>query len=367
MHKKILFFIENLRSGGKERRMVELLYYLKSHTNYEMHVVLTEDDVDYKYIYDLGIPVTVIKRRWLKKDPIMFFRFFKIAKQFRPDIIHTWGIMTTFYAIPSKLILGRPIFANLISDAQKGYRCSSLTNFFFKIDCYFSNRIIGNSNAGFLAYGVNSNKKRLIYNGVRLERFKITANKQDIRYNIGINSKYMVIMVASMSKKKDYDLFLDVAKEAAYLNSDITFVAVGNGSEYNHIQNRIRNEKIKNIITLGQRDDVETLIYVSDLGVLFTHSEGISNTIIEYMAMGKPVITTDKNGGSKEVIEESVSGYIVEKDAKIILSLILKILADESLRISMGTKGKEFINSKFAIERMGQEFDNQYKEILGVL
>ena len=119
MSKKILFFIDGLVSGGKERRFLELLHYLNKTTNFHQIIVLTEDKVHYKDAYDLGIPIIILKRCWFKKDPFIFFRFYKIAKEFNPDIIHAWGIMTTFYSIPAKLILKRPLVSNLVADSKK--------------------------------------------------------------------------------------------------------------------------------------------------------------------------------------------------------------------------------------------------------
>jgi glycosyltransferase involved in cell wall biosynthesis len=361
MPKKILFFIESLRSGGKERRMIELLHYLKSNTDYEMHVVTTEEEIHYKYIHDLDIPVTIMKRRWIKKDPSVFVRFYKIARAFNPDIIHAWGTMTTFYAIPSKILLQKPLLTNLIADAKKDFKSCSLSSLFFKTDCFFSDLVIANSNAGLIAYGIKEKKKVLIYNGVRLERFDVTADKNEIRKNIGVKTRFVVIMVASMSKYKDYDLFLEVAKHTYDANKDITFVAAGDGDEFHRIQKRCHEEHIQNTILLGKRDDAENLIYASDIGILCTYSEGISNSIIEYMALGKPVVTTDQKGGSKEIIEDGKSGYIVERNAKTITSLILKIIADENLRNIIGEAGQSIINSKFTIERMGKEYVNLYK------
>lgn len=363
MPKKILFFTESLRAGGKERRMIELLHYFKNKTDYAMHVVTTEEEVHYKYFYDLNIPLTILKRKWLKKDPAMFVRFYRIAKQFNPDIIHTWGTMTTFYAIPSKIILRRALLANLIANAKSDFNSYSLSNLFFKSSCYYSDSIIGNSSAGFLAYGIKSKKRCLIYNGARLERFEINADKNAVKKSIGVNTKYIVIMVASMADNKDYDLFLDIAKNVQSINKDVAFVAVGDGPNFHRIQKRRDEENIKNAILLGKRNDAETLIYASDIGILCTYSEGISNSILEYMALGKPVIATDINGGSKEIIEDGESGFIMTNNVEQICNKINILLNNEVVRKQLGNKGRDVIEKRFTIERMGREYLKLYESI----
>ena len=114
---RILFFIESLRSGGKERRLLELVEQLKFKENFNVFVVLTEDIIDYEYVKDWNIPLKVIKRK-RKRDPKIFGEFYRICKDFSPDIIHTWGIMNTVYAIPTKLLLSLPLVTSMISNAE---------------------------------------------------------------------------------------------------------------------------------------------------------------------------------------------------------------------------------------------------------
>ncbi len=361
MSKKILFFINGLVGGGKERRFLEFLHYLKQNTNFKLKVVLTEDEIHYTYVYNLDIPIIILKRSVFRKDPFLFYRFYKIAKEFNPDFIHTWGLMTTFYSVPAKLLLKRPLVSNLIADSNKNYKKWSLSNLFFRIDCIFSDIIISNSKAGLRAYNLNNFEKKItIYNGVRLDRFNLKISKNMILNDIRVDTKFMVIMVASFNNNKDYDLFLEVASLTCRLRDDVTFVGVGGGPNLEKMQNKISKEKIHNVILTGKRSDVEDLVAISDIGVLFTHSEGISNSIIEYMASGKPVITTDILGGSREIIVNNESGFIMERNADSIAMKIKILLEDDNLRKSMGKKGKQIIEKKFNITLMGKEYLKVY-------
>lgn len=361
MSKKILFFIDTLRSGGMERRFVELLHYLKHKSDYEIQVVVMSDDIHYDYIYDLGIKVKKLKRIILKKDPAIFFRFFKIVKKFKPDIIHTWSIMTTFYCIPSKIIFQLPLIASLIANAKKEFGRWSFKNLFFHISCYYSDIILANSFSGLIEYGLNELNGKVIYNGVRLERFHINVNKTKVLNEIGIKTGLVVIMVASFFKSKNYDLFLTVAKEFEYINKDVAFVAVGDGEKFQSIKYRVKKENITNVHLLGKQQNIEELVAVSDIGVLFTDSEGISNSIIEYMACGKPVITNDLYGGSKEIIENGKNGYIINNNLDEIVKKLNELIENKALRDSMGEEGKQLIKTKFSLDRMGQEFLDIYK------
>ena len=233
------------------------------------------------------------------------------------------------------------------------------------MSCTVSDVIISNSEAGIKAYNINNqDKKKVIYNGVRLERFKLNINKNDIRNKLKVNTKFMVIMVAKMSNNKDYDLFLDVARLISKLRNDVTFVGVGDGPNFEKIKCRIRNEHIINVSLTGKRNNVEELVAVSDIGILFTnnnvHGEGISNSIIEYMASAKPVITTDIVGGSREILVNEEAGFIMERNANVIVEKINRLLDDDNLRKSMGDKGKKIIDAKFTIAQMGNEYLKVY-------
>lgn len=357
---RILFFIESLGCGGKERRLLELIQYLKQHTDYEISLVLTEDIIHYDYVYNLGITIKIIRRKTLKKDPLIFIKFYRYCCFFKPDIIHTWGFMNTFYSIPTKLILKVPLISSMITIAKRGFKQYSFSSLFFHASCFFSDAIISNSRAGLQAFKINSPKAKVIYNGVRLERFQQNFNQKEVRDLHGIKTVFMIVMVASFSTFKDYDLFLDVARELGEIRNDVTFLGVGDGEEWLRINQRIKDEQIHNVVLTGNKKVVEPIIAASDLGLLCTFSEGVSNSIIEYMALGKPVITTDVTGGSKEIVVDNETGFLAERNSQKVVDLITTLLNNEELRKTMGEKGEERIKTFFSIERMGEEFVSLY-------
>ena len=175
---KILFFADSLVAGGQERRMLELIRYYKENTNYEMALVITEESIFYGYANKLGIPIEIIKRKGVKYDPRLFILFYRFCRQFKPDIIHTWGKMPTFYTIPTKLIFRVPLVSSLIADSKRNFKVFSFDYFFLKANIYFANVILSNSNAGLHAYNIKTPKAKVILNGVDLERFKNEFNSK---------------------------------------------------------------------------------------------------------------------------------------------------------------------------------------------
>lgn len=362
---RILFFIESLRSGGKERRLVELLTYLKNKPEYELMVVLTRHEIHYKEVLELGIPFKIIKRKWLKKDPLLFFKFYRICSKFKPDIVHTWGNMVSFYSLPAILLLRIPMVNSQITSAPPRISKCSKLYVMSKINFRFSKVILSNSLAGLKSYNINNRKGKVIYNGINLDRFKNLPYMEKVKLKYGIETPYSVIMVASFSDMKDYDKFIDVAKEISFTRKDVTFLAVGDGIHLERIKKRVLEEKILSVLFTGKIDDVESLVAIADIGVLLSpFGEGISNSIIEYMVMGKPVIATNA-GGTKEIVKHGVNGFLIAEDSpSIIAGLINDLLKDSEKRKEMGEAGRKLIHETFTIARMGKEFEMVYKDIM---
>jgi glycosyltransferase involved in cell wall biosynthesis len=361
---KILFFIESLHYGGKERLVVELLSYLKKHNEYELMLVLIKKDIQYTDFLNLRIPYEVIERKWSKKDPGLFIKFYNISKNFQPDIIHTFGSMSTFYSLPTVMLRNTPLINSQISDAPPRIKKWSFFYFMSRINFRFSKLIVSNSQAGLKSYKIENKKGKVIYNGISLDRFGRLRNKEEMKEIYGIKTPYIIIMVATFSDNKDYDKYINIAKKLNSLRRDVTFVSVGDGSHFERIKNRVDNEKIPNIIFTGRISDVESLISACDIGTLFSpNGEGISCAITEYMALGKPVIANDA-GGTKEIVKNEINGYLItEETAEEIAELINNLIDDNNRRQVMGEAGRNLIHESFTIDRMGKEFEKVYGEI----
>lgn len=362
---RILYFIESLHAGGKERRLVELLAYLKGKPEYEMQVVLTRPEIHYKKFLELGIPYEVLERRLLKKDPLIFYRFYKTCRRFRPDLIHTWGNMVSFYSLPAVMVLGIPLVNGQITSALPKISRFSKLSLMSKLSFRFAKIILANSLAGLKSHGIGKRKGRVIYNGIDLERFKNTADSEALKSKYGILTPHAVIMIASFSAMKDHDLFADVARETAVIRNDVTFLAVGDGPNLERIKARVDAEKVNNVIFTGRVEDVESLVSFADIGVLFSpQGEGTSNSILEYMASGKPVIAND-SGGTREVVRHEVNGLLITNETPAqIARLIHGLLNDKVKRSKMGEAGRKLIQDSFTVDRMGKEFEQVYQAVL---
>lgn len=362
---KILFFIESLRSGGKERRLLELIHYLEHNTDYEMLLALTEENIHYSYVHELETGIRIIKRSGLRKDPRLFSEFYRLCMEFKPNVIHTWGSMLAFYALPAIIIKKIPHINSHIADAPLISKKFGFQHFVTYLGFKYSTIILSNTYAGLKAYGLSGKKCRVIHNGIRLERFANLPDAGSVRVQFNIRTAYAVIMVASFSSSKNYNQFLDIAEHLLPLRSDITFLSVGGplGSVTEYEKIRERAERIGNVILCGKVNEVEALVNACDIGVLFSYSEGLSNSILEYMACGKPVIASN-SGGTKEIISDRQTGFLItDETTGEIANLITCLLDDRAKRRDIGENARLHVQKYFTVERMGSDFVKLYSEL----
>lgn len=362
---KILFVISDLAKGGKERRLIELLTYLRNNTIFTLHVILSRGIINFDEFYKLNISYTILNTSSRNNILKMSLRIFQVCNTYKPNIIHTWGSSSAFLSILSILFFRIPHVNGQITDSPSNIKIISKLKFINCINFYFSDLILANSKAGLKSYGQENNKKsKVIYNGIELSRFQIKENRDEIKKRNHIFTRYCVVMLASFSDMKDYKRFIDIASEMQQRRGDVTFLAIGDGKNFYNCAKYSEKLKINNIKFLGERDDVEVLLNACDIGILLSvHGEGTSNSILEYMAMGLPVIA-NKKGGTVELLDHMKNGFLIDKESNHeICNIIDDLLNNPKKRKKLGLNGKTKIYKYYSIDYMSQEFINYYREL----
>jgi len=361
---KILFFTDNLSAGGKERRLTELLKALRIKQDIEFELVTMSNDIHYKEILDLGINIHYIIRK-SKNDSSVFSRFYKLCRNYRPDIVHCWDSMTAVYLVPACRLLNIKLINGMVFDAP--FKQNLLNKYWLraKLTFPFSDIVVANSKAGLLAYKAPENKSVVIYNGFDFARTENLISKDIVKKQLSSDSNYIIGMVASFSQKyKDYPTYFKAAQLLLRDRNDITFLAIGNGTDSVESMNLINKEYISHFRMLGKKSGIESYVNAMDICVLSTFTEGISNSILEYMASGKPVIATT-GGGTNEIVEDKKTGFLIGPSNPTELAEKMGILLNNlQLRESMGIAGKERILNYFSIDLMINKYIDLYRELL---
>ncbi|GLB51555.1 glycosyl transferase [Neptunitalea chrysea] len=361
---KILFLSDSLKGGGKERRMIELIKGLDKSKDYEISLLALDDDVFYKDIFETNCELKTLKRSKgyeLKIQKLVL----GYIKEIKPDVIHFWGELCMIYLTPL-FITNRKIvfFSSIIADTspKKGFVRNMIRRYSFKK----STLILSNTFAGLRAYGASENKSKVIYNGFDFNRISDLKDKVNIRTKYQIKSDFVLMMVGVYNDRKDYPTFLKATELLLQKGYKISVITAGDG-DYSEYKNMIRSENLDFYHFLNFQNDIESIMNIASIGVLCSnstkHGEGISNALLEFMALGKPVIGTN-DGGNVELIEDGISGYLTNiNDHVDLCSKLMSILDNEKLNKDMGDRSLEIVKNKFSYSNMIAQFLSEYDKI----
>lgn len=349
---KVLYLIEELSGGGKERRLVELLKGLSKDANFDIHLALTKPEIGYPEVSNL--PIT-IHRLYALSNIALVGEYSKLLNQLKPNVVHTWSLKTSFYGALLKPFFKFRFVVGFIADTFGLLKINSLIVklFIFKR----ADAIVSNSQAGLVAYQVPEKKGQVIYNG--FDPARISTRNENKLEKLGMTAPLKVVMLANVTQFKNYALFVDIAEKVIAARADVTFISIGKiYPEYESLAAPYTDNKHPRIKFLGFRGDVADLIKDCDIGLLCTYTEGISNAIIELMANGIPVLTNDTKGGSKELIDNNITGYICTSDQ--LIEKLLLLIDEANIRNNVGKLAKDKVRDSFSLTAMLNKYQKVY-------
>ncbi len=323
---------------------------------------MTKNEVHFSDFHNLEIPYRVIEG----SKYAVLYQFYTICKAYKPQLIHTWGRVQTLYSLPAVVLQKIPLVNSQITSAPPKISKWSISRAIDKVNFYFSNVVLANSIAGAETFKPPLKKRKVIYNGINMARFYNLPDVEWIKRKYCIATPYTIVMSASFSPNKNYDLFYRVASLVTERRNDITFIGVGESHDDAKFSKLLAlTQANPQILLPGRIDDVEALVNACDIGVLFSmNGEGISNSIMEYMALSKPVIANEA-GGTKELVRHNLNGYLISSQTdEEIAGLILDLINDTTKRKRYGEKSREIIDEEFSLEKMGKAFEEVFRQVL---
>jgi glycosyltransferase involved in cell wall biosynthesis len=297
-----------------------------------------------------------------------FKRLYDLITGLKIDIVHSWGSMCSVYAAPVVKLCGIAFVNGFVRDAPPHMTLRNKNYSRGKLTVPFSDIIVANSRAGLAAYHIPERKGVCIYNGFNPERVSNLADAAELRSILGITTPHVVGMVASFTPKKDYAAFVEMARRICHVRDDVTFVAVGDGATLEQVRDSVPPEHSSRIKFLGKRRDVESIANLFTVGVLATnsrlHGEGISNALMECMALGKPIVATN-DGGTPELVLEGQTGFLVpSRGAEALTDRVLKLLDNTELAKEFGIAGRRRIETEFSLDAMTNAYLRIYRGVV---
>lgn len=361
---KVLHIITSLSGGGRERRLSQLVIGINGE-GYNQSLFLLRNKIDYQ----VPLKSDQIEIADTKSINSIFHSLERAICKIKPDIVQVWTeipiilISTSFLKYRYKYAL----VTSFVADGNPIYGLKEVLS--SKLAFRLSDIIISNSKAGLLAKKAPLNKSKVIYNGFDFSRFVNTKGDdiQQFKENIHSWDKTLVSMIARMDDAKDWESFFKTAELIGKTRKDVVFLAVGDGTKIDYNRKFVERMNIDNVLFLGRRNDIDTVLASSAVTMLFTnnlvHAEGVSNSIMESMAAGVPVIAT-AGGGTSEIITNNVDGFIISpKDISSAAKILNELLDDENKRSIIGRKAKCKIENEFSLSGMTDKYIEIYKSL----
>lgn len=223
------------------------------------------------------------------------------------------------------------------------------------------------------AISLPESKARVVYDAIEIPADDMSAGTAVVRRELGIPEGAPVVgVVARVSRQKDYFTLANAAVEVLAKHPNARFLIVGdnslvdlNRSHYEEVARKLQELGIAdNFIFTGHRTDVPRLIAAMDLCVLCTHREGFPLSILETMAMRKPVIATSV-GGIPEIIQPDVTGYLHEHgNGKELADAIMALIEDPEKAKRFGAAGAEHVRQNFSLQGFIDEISKVYSDVM---
>ncbi len=206
---------------------------------------------------------------------------------------------------------------------------------------------------------------RVVANGVDLSRFDLSRNGVDYKARLGLPPNALVFgAIGRAVPVKAYPILLQAAGLVFSEIPNAHLVLVGDGPLLDELVQSAQDAGILNRVHfLGARKDVPEILRALDVYVLSSESEGMSNTILEAMASGRPVIATAV-GGNPELVVDGETGLLVPPNDPAALAVaITKLLREPEQRRQMGVLSRQRIEEKFSLEVMVRHYAEVYLEV----
>ncbi len=313
------------------------------------------------------------------------FRLYRVMSRLKCDILHSFMIKPNIYGSIAGKLAGVPTIINHVTGLGYIYTEKSIKAALLKILVLFlywiafkiAKKIIFQNpdDLAEMSHLIKGEKAMIIKGtGIDVEYFSpgnVPASRADqLKDELKLpQDKLVITLIGRLLRHKGIRELIDAAGLLSERYDNLLFLIIGWKDEGNPAvvgDDLIESTKHNgNIRFLGERDDIREILSVSDIYVLPSYREGTPRTVLEAMAMSKPIITTDVPG-CRQTVRDGVNGLLVPaRDARALKKALERLIDDRELRHAMGRKSREKVVREFSDTIVIKEVMKVYAQLSG--
>lgn len=351
---KLFYLITSLNAGGAELMLKKIIKKIVD-SNYEIVLCsLTNTPFLVNELKSIVSRVYILNLENVMNLFQEFLKLRRILKKEKPDILHCFmihaNLLGRFAAIGLDIKVISSIRVKLIN--------RKLLNFIDVLSQKLVDYYTVNSKSlkSFtIEHGIDRRKIVLIQNGVDFNEMELRGNSEDLLNELNLKDSIILTVVANYRKQKDYPTII---KSLNYLKDykNLVLLSCGTGTIFEDesptIKLLIRKLKLKNVRLLGYRNDIPDILGITDIWVSSTLFEGQSNSLLEAMAMKKPIITTNISENCEVVRHKKEALLVPIKSPRKMANAIMTLIENKQFAENIANNAYIRVYQNFNINKI---------------
>src|SRR3972149_8851754 len=366
----ILHIYQNSKIGGVQQQLLSLLKAYSRERFNPIFLCLGPKEEMGKEIEETKIGfIPLNKLRYNRFSPGIVLELHRLMKKKQIHVVRTHRYRSNLYGRLAAFLAGVPVIIAAIHDnyrTDKRPKRRIMNRILSKI----TDKIVAVSEdvkEDIIRYdSIDSSKIEVIPNGIDVERFNPEKNTTDIRKEFSLEDDDIVIgFIGRIVPAKGLEYLLNALPYLKEEFKSIKLLIVGEGSLVEELKERAKKNNIfDNILFIGRRRDIPEILASINIFVMPSIAEGLPNALLEAMAMGKPIVTTEV-GGIPEIVKNGFNGLLVPpRDTLSLSKAIKRFLGNDRLAAKLGQAARDLVHDNLSIKAIAQKWQSLYVSIL---
>jgi glycosyltransferase involved in cell wall biosynthesis len=372
VRRKVFFLLDSLNVGGTETQAVELAIRLDSERYAVTLGCLRARGPLLERLAGSAVSVCEFYPKGGFDSIRGMYQMFRLANFLRRggfQIVHTHDLYANLLGIPAAVIARVPVIISSQRDLSHLGLYQTRRRVWLRRLQKRSTAVLTNAGAVRDAVLAENHfapeKVRVIHNGVDMQKFAYGSRDREWLKQASAREKWIALVGNMHSDVKGHPWLIAAAGTITREFPETRFLLMGDGEQRKDYERQVAELGLgRHFLFLGRRDDVPRVLACCDIAVLPSKAEGLPNAVLEYLAVGLPTVAT-RVGGNAEIIQDGKTGLLVPpEDSSALAEAILRLLRDPGFATSLGKNGREYVAAEFSFQKMIENTDQLYTELL---